>query len=324
MDAQGSDFAGVRFSSDDLPERDRIPAWRDFFAPRIFSAEIEPAADVPFRTDVTIRALPGLSLMSARSTLSRLSRTPALLADGRDGLGLIVSSSDGVAQCRDRELACGAGSAFVFSAAEATSTTSPSPAHYFGVLIPPKALADRVPGLSDAVPRLIPAGHEHLAYLVSYMRFVHEAATLDHELARAATSHLYDLVALVLGASRDAAFVAERCGLRAARLLAIKRHVADHLGDYRLSVGALAAHHRVTPRYVQRLFQSEGTTFSEFVLNQRLARVRNMLDDPRRDGWTVSAIALAAGFGDISYFNRCFRRRYGVSPTELRRQGSQP
>ena len=320
MDARGSDFAPVRFSSDDLPERDRIPAWRDFFAPRIFSAEIEPAADLPFRTDVAVRALPGFTLMSARSTLARLSRTPALLADGRDDLGLIVSSSDGVAQCGERTFACGASSAFVFSAAEAYSTTSPSPAHYFGVLVPPKALADRVPDLSDAAPRLIPAGHEHLAYLVSYMHFVQEA-TLDHELARAATSHLYDLVALVVGASRDAAFVAEGRGLRAARLQAIKRLVTDRLGDGGLSVGAVAARHRVTPRYVQRLFEGEGTTFTEYVLEQRLARVRAMLDDPRCAGWTVTAIALAAGFGDISHFNRCFRRRYGASPTEVRGGG---
>jgi transcriptional regulator GlxA family with amidase domain len=80
----------------------------------------------------------------------------------------------------------------------------------------------------------------------------------------------------------------------------------------------VAARHRVSPRYVQRLFEGEGTTFTEYVLEQRLARVRAMLDDPRYAGWTVTAIALAAGFGDISHFNRCFRRCYGASPTELR------
>jgi AraC-like DNA-binding protein len=74
----------------------------------------------------------------------------------------------------------------------------------------------------------------------------------------------------------------------------------------------------VTPRYVQRLFEGEGTTFSEFVLNERLLRVQRMLADPRYAGWTVSAIALEVGFGDVSYFNRRFRRRFGASPTEHR------
>lgn len=43
-----------------------------------------------------------------------------------------------------------------------------------------------------------------------------------------------------------------------------------------------------------------------------------MLCDPRYVGWTVSAIAFEAGFGDVSYFNRRFRRRYGGSPTDVR------
>jgi AraC-like DNA-binding protein len=33
----------------------------------------------------------------------------------------------------------------------------------------------------------------------------------------------------------------------------------------------------------------------------------------------VIDIALACGFGAVSYFNRVFRRRFGVSPSELRR-----
>jgi transcriptional regulator GlxA family with amidase domain len=154
---------------------------------------------------------------------------------------------------------------------------------------------------------------------LSYARFLASEKTLSNpELAWMAATHLRDLFALVVGASRDAGFVAEGRGLRAARLQAIKRLVTDRLGDGGLSVGAVAARHRVSPRYVQRLFEGEGTTFTEYVLEQRLARVRAMLDDPRYAGWTVTAIALAAGFGDLSHFNRCFRRCYGASPTELR------
>jgi len=54
------------------------------------------------------------------------------------------------------------------------------------------------------------------------------------------------------------------------------------------------------------------------VLEQRLARAHRMLVGPRHADATISAIALAVGFGDISYFNRNFRRRYGVTPSELR------
>jgi AraC-like DNA-binding protein len=32
----------------------------------------------------------------------------------------------------------------------------------------------------------------------------------------------------------------------------------------------------------------------------------------------VSDVAFACGFNDLSYFNRCFRRRFGLTPTAAR------
>jgi len=43
-----------------------------------------------------------------------------------------------------------------------------------------------------------------------------------------------------------------------------------------------------------------------------------MLSDIRNDATRVSDIALAAGFNDVSYFNRRFRVRFGASPTQYR------
>jgi hypothetical protein len=56
----------------------------------------------------------------------------------------------------------------------------------------------------------------------------------------------------------------------------------------------------VTPRSVQRLFEAEGTTFSHFMLDQRLARAHRLLNDPRCAGWTVSAITFEVGIGVTS------------------------
>jgi AraC-like DNA-binding protein len=69
---------------------------------------------------------------------------------------------------------------------------------------------------------------------------------------------------------------------------------------------------------VHKLFEGEGTTLSRFVLGKRLARVHAMLAEPRYAEWTIGAIAYQAGFGDLSTFNREFRRRYGATPSEVR------
>jgi AraC-like DNA-binding protein len=75
----------------------------------------------------------------------------------------------------------------------------------------------------------------------------------------------------------------------------------------------------VTPRYVHMLFDSTGTTFSQFVLAERLGYVRRLLLDPRHAHQPISAIVYDTGFGDLSYFNRTFRCLFGATPSEVRR-----
>jgi AraC-like DNA-binding protein len=132
------------------------------------------------------------------------------------------------------------------------------------------------------------------------------------------STHVNDLIALALGAAPDVAEMASARGLRAARLHAIKNDIRAALGQQDLTLTALAARHGVSPRYVQALLESDGTTFSQFLLGERLARAHHLLSDPLQMGRSISAIAHAAGFGDLSYFNRAFRRRYGATPSDIR------
>ena len=129
---------------------------------------------------------------------------------------------------------------------------------------------------------------------------------------------MYDLVALAIGTTRDAMETTQGRGLRAARLNAAKGEILRCLDDRDFAVIEVAGRLGVTPRYVQRLFESEGTTFSEYVTKQRLARAHRMLSNPRLLDLTVTAIAFDVGFGNLSHFNRLFRRNYGATPSEVR------
>jgi AraC-like DNA-binding protein len=121
-----------------------------------------------------------------------------------------------------------------------------------------------------------------------------------------------------MGATPDAAEIAKGRGLRMARLRAIKADIAEKLTDPDLSVETVALRQRVSPRYVQMLFEQEGTTFSQYVIGQRLARAYRMLSDPRFVDRSITSVAFDAGFGDMSYFNRAFRRCYGGTPSDIR------
>lgn len=91
-----------------------------------------------------------------------------------------------------------------------------------------------------------------------------------------------------------------------ARLAANK---ADRVQDSTLEMSELAARHAISPRYVRMLSEETGTTCSAYVLERRLAVAREMLLSPRCKGWSNAAIALEAGFRDVSHFIRRFEKR---------------
>jgi len=112
--------------------------------------------------------------------------------------------------------------------------------------------------------------------------------------------------------------IAKGRGVRATRLREIKADIAEKLASPNLSVETVAMRQQVSPWYVQMLFEQEGTTFSQYVISQRLLRAHRMLTDPRFADRSITSLAFDAGFGDLSYFNRAFRRCYGGTPSEIR------
>jgi AraC-like DNA-binding protein len=53
-------------------------------------------------------------------------------------------------------------------------------------------------------------------------------------------------------------------------------------------------------------------------MGQRLARAHRLLCELGTSQTAISVIAYDVGFGDLSYFNRRFRRQYGRTPREVR------
>jgi AraC-like DNA-binding protein len=68
------------------------------------------------------------------------------------------------------------------------------------------------------------------------------------------------------------------------------------------------------------LFERDGTTFTEYLLEKRLACAYRMLLNGRFGSLKISDIAFDSGFADISYFNRAFRNRYGITPSGVRHE----
>src|SRR3954454_6384907 len=81
----------VQFSTESLPEQDRIAYWREHYGHIMLRVDLEPAKDAAFEARMSSLALPGLQLMEASSSPARISRTGAYLADGNDDAVLAIN-----------------------------------------------------------------------------------------------------------------------------------------------------------------------------------------------------------------------------------------
>jgi AraC-like DNA-binding protein len=323
MDAAVANVPRWRFSTDVLPERERAAAVDALYGRHTVMAS-EALPDVPVYVDFTQRRLPGLLLSTGTSGTVRSERTRRHVADGVADLRLSVNlNSSGVVWFgRGREVIQHPGDAVLMSCAEPVTFRPIVPLRrgpFFAVFLPRAALAPLVTNLDDAVLRLIARGTGALKLLANYVGMLEDDEALaTPALRRLVVTQIYDLVALTIGATRDAAEIAEGRGVRAARFGAIKADIADRLAQDDLTVAAVASRQRISESYVRKLFESEGSSFSEWVLGERLIRAHRMLTDPRFADRSITSVAFDAGFGDVSYFNRSFRRRFGATPSEIR------
>lgn len=302
-----------------LTDKQRFMSFAELFEHFSNTGELDPADDVPFRASMNSISI-GTTLLGrcngTFTTVRRERRQVLATNDDRYCLARNVKSREARIICRGREAVLRPGSLVLlkldepFFAADGTSYK-----RFTNVHLPLVALSAQIAGLNDLVGRELPSGGAlSLAMDYSELLLDHPAAVDDAGLAIA--GHLLDLVALGLDARSDAGEAARRRGLRAVRLQALLMILQKRFAEPDFSARKLAAAAGLSERYVHELLYEAGASFHERLLALRLRKAAEMLTqaDPRR----VSDVAFACGFNDLSYFNRCFRRHFGLTPTAAR------
>lgn len=291
--------------------------FREMFGRGVTNMDIEPLGE-ECRANIELRLFPGASVMWGSNTPHRFDNGYDLGKADDDCL-FVWASTPGLFRQLGREVTVGAGPAVLMSCNDKAVVENGSSIHHVTLKVPRATLKPRIKGLEDAFLRLVPADTDALRLLKGYLTTVHAdhaAAGIDAQ--RAMVLHIYDLITLALGATGDGAALASRRGLPAVRLDAMKKHVLEQLSNPSLSVNDVARRQGVTPRYVQKLFETGGSTFSSFLLASRLSLAHRRLSDPGTLSSSISTIAADCGFGDLSYFNQSFRRTFGETPSDVR------
>jgi AraC-like DNA-binding protein len=312
-------------STDSFGKDRRLAQWSDVYGRGITTVDIEPIGDTPFRADVTFDVLPAVSIASGSRTPAHYRVTRDLLSRSRDIIAIgVLRSGQATATQFGKELIGGVDGAIVLTNTDPWTTSMTAESSFVTIALSRPAIMTRVPHLADAFGHPIHGDNAALRLLVRYLDFIGSGDPFtDSKVAMSASDHIMDLSALALGARGDHAELARQRGATAVRLAALKADIVGALGRFELSGEWLAARHGISPRYVRKLFEQSGESFAEFVTEQRLMKARLLLIDRRRAGSGIAEIAHESGFGDVSHFNRLFRRRFTATPTDIRHAARQ-
>jgi AraC-like DNA-binding protein len=97
--------------------------------------------------------------------------------------------------------------------------------------------------------------------------------------------------------------------VKAARLRAVAAKIARRFSEPDFDLDHIVGTLGLSRRYIQ-LPEETGQSFTD-------ERAFAMLTAPRCLHLAIIDIALTAGLGDVSHFNRVFRRRFGDTPSSV-------
>jgi AraC-like DNA-binding protein len=183
------------------------------------------------------------------------------------------------------------------------------------VQFPRTKLVARLPGLDDRLSSHIsgrsPGGRLFHDFLLS-LWLQGDQSHADPDWQQGVSNVFFDLLALAMRGS-DATKWPGTGAVQSERILAL---IDARLGDAELGTAAIAEELGISVRTVQNVFAARGTTPSVHIQERRLDRATEQLMS--HPDVSITTVAFDLGFNDSAYFTRCFRQKYGVSPSAWR------
>lgn len=97
----------------------------------------------------------------------------------------------------------------------------------------------------------------------------------------------------------------------------IVSYFEDHFAE-KISLDQIAENMYLSPFYISKIFKSEtGDTPIRHLINIRLEKAKELLED----GWSgsIQEVAAQVGYDDAYHFSKLFKKRYGLSPSQAKK-----
>lgn len=201
----------------------------------------------------------------------------------------------------------------IVSSASPNQTFAMNGGDALSIVLPTARVIPRDPDQERVAGRVILRGSGPLKLAVDYARLlIAKPPQPAPGLRQAIATHLAHLIGLAINGSTDG----ERRVSDDVRVSLILGLIDRLCAEVDLDADRVGEHLNLSGRSIQHLLQQSWTTFSDELRDARLRRSEALLRASLST--SVTDIAHASGFADLSTFYRAFRNRYGMRPKDFR------
>ena len=310
------------FSTSKIHPRDRFDYWHDVASRSLVDHESAPACRQSFEAELQSGGFAGIGLVMFENSPMTITHAAhhAARVNGdelficRQFAGKLLLEQEG------REVILEPGLITLIDPLLPYTGTFFADSHLLVVKLPRRLLEARIGKTRELTGRLIkPSGSEiQLTSALLAMLPAH-AEGLDPTAGEIIANQVLDLVAVSLAKTMQG----KKARVSSARsLIIMKLHAAieARLTDPALDSKTVAAAAGVSIRYANAVLAEQNTSIMRLVMARRLARCRQILEDPSQAHRTISEIAYGWGFSDMTHFGRKFGAAYGLLPRDYRRR----
>jgi AraC-like DNA-binding protein len=304
----------VSWSTDTISERERFAYWREMICSTLFSISPEAPSE-RFSARIKVRNAGLFRFATCESTSYEIIRSRRDIAKSPADhytIYLQLRGQTSIEQC-DESISFRRGDFVMSDCRQPFRATLSNDGCRAVAVVPRTMITSRAPWLSRRAVykfsglRFLDLARRHMARLISDDLSENESNLL--------TENLCNLLAL--SSTSDIPLNRLQAGLQLEAVLAFCQ---QNLHYPRLSPQFVAEHFGISVRTLHLRFQKFGQTFGNWLLESRLNSCCLSLKDPQQAARNISEIAYGYGFNDLSHFNKAFRARFGITPSECRHE----
>ncbi|WP_024507961.1 AraC family transcriptional regulator [Bradyrhizobium sp. ARR65] len=306
----------IFFSTAGMEGQQSVGAWRQAMAEVYCRLDIQSAHADRVRGEIRAWQSDVLGVSNIRADAYRIiRRREAAKADKTENFIFSFPTRQGRRfEQRGRECLVPPGGVFILNAAEPYVVDVPDAAESITLKVNRERLAGRIAGIDDLCasadftsPLLAPAITTLGEQVLKLQPTEHTARIEDS---------IIDLLCLMIECHDQGdtgALIRQTLGT--SLFNRVNAYIRRNFADHSLTPDRVAADHRISVRYLHKIFHFHGTTFGQVLREERLRQAHQLIIGSRHHGTTnFGEVAYRCGFGSQSHFSVSYKNRFGISP----------